>query len=81
MKNQMQIVPRECYLCTKKEGASFMCGSSNYEGFHCTREKSHLGSHVACGFNEHEIRIWSSKKSAGYLSSYHQPNSRLRDPE
>ena len=75
MKSQSET--NKCNYCTKKEGASFMCNSSSEEGFGCTRRKNHIGPHVACGYNEHKIRMWN-KRNEGIG---HQPNSKLRDPK
>ncbi len=53
-------VPECRFECDKADDQTLnFCGAvDDKRAYVCTMTKNHIGNHVACGTEEHEIKIW-----------------------
>lgn len=53
-------VPECLYECNfASDDTNNFCAASDDKGFFvCTRKIGHKGNHVACGCEDHDIKIW-----------------------
>lgn len=52
----------QCAFCLPgiQKGNLCLVTISGLENYQCTRERGHLGNHVACGVTEHKIGEWKN---------------------